>query len=181
MQTKAKKQNTIQSLVCSAVCLALCLVLPFFTGQIPQIGSMLCPMHIPVLLAGFLCGPWWGMAVGLVTPALRFVLFGMPPLMPVGLAMTFELAAYGLVAGLLYGVLPKRMYGVYASLFGAMLVGRFVWGVACVFIFGALDTEFTWAVFMTGAFLNAIPGIVLHILVIPAIVFALKKTTLLRN
>ena len=64
--------------------LALAMVLPFLTGQIPQIGNMLCPMHIPVLLCGFFCGPWYGGIVGGVAPLLRFVLFGMPPLFPTG-------------------------------------------------------------------------------------------------
>ena len=178
MQTQVKKQNMIQNLACSAVCLALCMLLPFLTGQIPQIGSMLCPMHIPVLLAGFLCGPWWAMAVGLVAPVLRFVLFGMPPLLPVGLAMTFELAAYGLTAGILYRVLPEKPSCVYGSLIGAMLAGRLVWGVASIFVYGALGNTFTWAVFVAGAFVNAIPGMILHIVVVPAIVFGLKKTAL---
>ena len=117
-----KHLNT-KSLVTAAVCLALCLVLPFLTGQIPQIGSALSPMHIPVLLAGFLCGPWWAMAVGAVAPLLRFFLFHKPPLYPTGLAMCFELAAYGLVSGLLYRALPKRVGNIYASLLAAMLAG----------------------------------------------------------
>ena len=95
----------VRDLTFAAICLALCMVLPFLTGQIPEVGSMLCPMHIPVLLAGFLCGPWWAMAVGAVAPLLRFFLFGMPPLFPTGLAMCFELAAYGLASGLLYRLL----------------------------------------------------------------------------
>ena len=49
------KQNT-KNLVLAAMFLAIGLVLPFFTGQIPQIGSMLLPMHLPVLLCGLLCG-----------------------------------------------------------------------------------------------------------------------------
>lgn len=53
-----------RNLVYAGAALALCLVLPFLTGQIPQIGSALCPMHIPVLLAGFLCGPWVGCGGG---------------------------------------------------------------------------------------------------------------------
>ena len=73
-----KNLNT-KPLITASVCLALCLVLPFLTGQIPQIGSALSPMHIPVLLAGFLCGPWWAMAVGAVAPLLRFFLFHTPP------------------------------------------------------------------------------------------------------
>ena len=100
--------KTAKKLVYSALCLALCMVLPFLTGQIPEIGSALSPMHIPVLLCGFICGGPWGMVVGLTAPLLRFALFGMPPLFPTGLAMAFELAAYGLFSGLLYKWLPKR-------------------------------------------------------------------------
>ena len=80
--------------------LALALVLPFLTGQLPQIGNMLCPMHLPVLLCGFLLGWPWGLAVGVTAPLLRSALFGMPPLYPVALAMCLELGCYGLVIGL---------------------------------------------------------------------------------
>lgn len=178
MQTQSKMNRTIRNLVFSSLCLGLCLVLPFFTGQIPQIGSMLCPMHIPVLLSGFLCGPWWAMTIGLLAPALRFALFSMPPLMPVGLAMTFELAAYGLAAGMLYRALPKKASCIYAALITAMLTGRIVWGIACLFIYGTMGNLFTWPLFLAGAFVNAIPGIIVHITIIPAIVLALKKTSL---
>ena len=98
----------LQQLVLAAVCLALCLVLPFLTGQIPEIGSMLSPMHIPVLLCGFLCGPAWAVVVGAVAPLLRFALFGMPPLFPTGAAMCFELLTYGVVSGALYRLLPAK-------------------------------------------------------------------------
>ena len=76
------KQKSLRRMILAAMFLALALVLPFFTGQIPQIGNALCPMHIPVLLCGFFCGPWYALAVGGIAPVLRFVLFGMPPLMP---------------------------------------------------------------------------------------------------
>ena len=122
----------IQKLVISAVCLALCMVLPFLTGQIPEIGSMLCPMHIPVLLCGFLCGPAWAAVVGAIAPLLRFVLFGMPPLFPTGAAMCVELATYGAVSGMLYRALPNKAVNVYVSLLGAMLAGRIVWGIVRV-------------------------------------------------
>ncbi len=98
----------IRKLTRAAICLALCMVLPFLTGQIPQIGSALSPMHIPVLLGGFLCGPGWAAAVGFVAPLLRFVLFGMPPIFPTGLAMSVELMVYGLVSGLLYALAALR-------------------------------------------------------------------------
>jgi riboflavin transporter FmnP len=179
MQTKLDTHNLLSRLVSAAVCLALCMVLPFLTGQIPQVGSMLCPMHIPVLLAGFLCGPWWALAVGAVAPALRYLLFGMPPLLPVGLGMTFELLAYGLVAGLLYRKLPKKNAFIYVSLIGAMIAGRIVWGVASMVIYGAMGNVFTWPIFVAGAVGNALPGIVLHIIVVPVLVMALKKAKIL--
>ncbi|MBQ9926211.1 MAG: ECF transporter S component, partial [Clostridia bacterium] len=78
----------IRRLTWSAIWLALALVLPFLTGQIPTVGSMLCPMHIPVLLCGFTCGWPWGVLVGFVAPPLRMVLFGMPPMM-VAIPMAF--------------------------------------------------------------------------------------------
>ena len=177
MQTKT--HQVILKLVYAAVCLALCMVLPFLTGQVPEIGSMLCPMHIPVLLAGFLCGPWWAMGVGFVAPALRFLLFGMPPLLPVGLPMMFELLAYGLAVGLLYRLLPRKPGFVYGSLIGGMIVGRIVWGAAAVVVYGVTGKAFTWAAFLAGAVLNAIPGIILHIVLIPVIVFALQKAKII--
>ena len=178
MQTNLKK-TTIRRMVWAAVCLALCMVLPFLTGQIPQIGSAISPMHIPVLLAGFICGPWWAMDVGAVSPLLRFALFGMPPIFPTGVAMCFELAAYGLVSGALYARLPKKTSNIYVSLIAAMLTGRVVWGIVRVVLSGVSGEPFTWAAFMAGAFLNAIPGIIIHILLIPIIVLALKKANLM--
>lgn len=172
-------KQLIRDLTYAALCLALALVLPFLTGQIPQVGSALCPMHIPVLLAGFLCGPWWAGAVGAAAPLLRFALFGMPPPLPTGLAMTFELLSYGVAAGLLYRLLPKKPVYVYVSLVGAMLIGRCVWGLAASVIFTALGSPFSWAIFAAGAFTNAIPGIVLHILLIPALVLALRRAKII--
>jgi riboflavin transporter FmnP len=165
----------VQKLVISAVCLALCLVLPFLTGQIPEIGSMLSPMHIPVLLCGFICGPAWAAVVGAIAPLLRFMLFGMPPLFPVGVAMCVELATYGAVSGVLYRLLARKPINVYVSLIAAMLAGRIVWGVVRVVLSGVSGAAFTWAAFMAGAFTQAIPGIILHIVLIPLIVLALQK------
>lgn len=173
-------KNNWKQMVTAALCLALCLVLPFLTGQIPQIGGALAPMHLPVLLAGFLCGPWWALAVGLIAPPLRFVLFGMPPF-PAYAAMAFELAAYGLVCGLLYRCLPKRTGSIYVSLVGAMLVGRGVWGIAMTILMGMKGSAFGWAAFVSGAFVNAIPGIIVQIVLIPILVMAMQKAGYFRD
>jgi thiamine transporter ThiT len=171
----------VRRLTYAALYLAIALVLPFITGQIPEIGSALCPMHIPALLCGFMCGWPWGLAVGLIAPLLRSVLFGMPPLYPTAIAMTFELAAYGALAGILYRLLPRRIWSVYVSLILAMLGGRIVWGAAEYLLLLARGTAFTPELFLAGAVLNAIPGIILHIVLIPVLVIALEKAGLALN
>ena len=168
----------VTKLVYAAMCLALALVLPFLTGQIPQIGSALCPMHLPVLLAGYLCGPWWGAAVGACAPLLRHLWLGMPPLVT-ALGMTFELCTYGLVVGLTYRILPKKLSGIYISLLCAMVCGRVVWGCAMMVIMGVTGSAFTWSAFLAGALLNAIPGIAVQLVLIPLLVKALHKAQII--
>lgn len=169
---------SLKKVITSGVCLALCMLLPFLTGQIPQIGSMLSPMHIPVLICGLACGWPYGLIVGLIAPILRSLLFGMPPLFPTATAMAFELAAYGAMSGLLYKLLPKKVIFLYASLVGAMLFGRIIWGIATMILLGITEGTFTFTAFLAGAFTNAIPGIICHILIIPPIVLGLKKARL---
>ena len=173
-----KKQST-RNLVFAALFLALGLVLPFLTAQIPQIGSMLLPMHLPVLLCGFVCGWPYGLLVGAVTPLLRSMLFSMPPLYPTAVAMAFELAAYGLLAGLFYKLLPKKPVYVYVSLILAMLGGRVVWGLVQMILMGLVAQPFTWQIFMAGAFGNALPGILVQLVLIPVIVLALRSAKLM--
>ena len=167
--------KSVRRLTYSALFLALALVLPFLTAQIPEIGNMLCPMHLPVLLCGFLCGPTYGLVVGFVSPLLRFLLFGVPPLIPKGISMCFELAVYGFVSGLLYRKLPRKKLSIYIALFGAMTSGRIVWGIARTLFFRLGSSEFGWEAFMAGAFLTAIPGIIVQIILIPVIVMALEE------
>ena len=156
--------------------LALAYVMPYLTGQVPQIGSMLCPMHIPVLLCGFFCGWPWGLVVGLVSPVMRSLLTaGYPPLFPTAVCMAFELAAYGAVAGLMHKLLPKKKPYVYISLLTAMVAGRLVWGVAMFIIMGIKGTGFTISQFFTATIVNALPGIVVQIVLIPVIVMLLDN------
>lgn len=170
------KQEQLKKLVISALLLAVGLVLPFLTGQIPQLGSMLLPLHLPVLICGFVCGWSWGLAVGFILPLFRSLLFGMPPMVPTALAMAFEMAAYGAVSGLLYRRLPKTTVNIYVALVGAMLVGRLVWGLVSIPLY-AIFTErsFALAAFWAGGFVNAWPGMVLQLVLVPVIVLALER------
>ena len=172
------KQKQTLRLTFSSVCLALCMVLPLLTGQIPEIGKRLSPMHIPVFLCGFLCGWPWGLAVGLISPLLRSALFGMPAIFPGACAMAFELAAYGFFSGLLYSKLPKTNKNIYVILLISMIAGRMVWGAARYILAGLSGSDFPFSAFLAGAVTNAIPGIILHIVLIPIIVMALKRAGL---
>lgn len=159
----------------AALCLALALLLPFISGQIPRVGNALCLIHIPIFLAGFLCGAPWGLAVGFIAPLLRSFLFHAPPLYPRAIAMAFELATYGFVAGALYRSFKKTKRGCYAALVIAMLSGRVVWGIMRYLLDGLGGSEFPFSAFIAGGFLEAIPGIILHLIIIPVLVSALEK------
>ncbi len=165
-------------LVLAGLFIALGLLMPFITGQVPGIGSRLLPMHIPVLLCGFVVGGPLGFVVGLVTPLLRSMLFGMPPAFPTAFVMAFELATYGYLAGVMYRFLPKKNISIYMSLLIAMIGGRVVWGLVSVFVHGFSGRLFTWQMFTAGAVINALPGIILQILIIPVIVLALRRAKL---
>ena len=175
-------KKTTLKMTLSGLFLALCMLLPLLTMQNPQLGSALSPMHIPVLLCGFVCGWPYGLAVGFIAPLLRFLLFGMPPIFPVGTAMAFELAAYGAFTGLLYKYLPKKIPYIYITLILSMIGGRAVWGAAmAVLSLASAKVDFTFAAFLTGAFVQALPGIILHIALIPLVVIALRKARLMAN
>ena len=178
---EAKRAQSTRKLTYAALFLALALVLPFLTGQIPEIGSMLSPMHIPVLLCGFVCGWPWGMAVGAIAPILRSLIFSMPRMYPTAVAMMFELAAYGALAGILYRLLPKKNWSIYVSLILSMLGGRIVWGLAQYVLMSLQKAPFTFAIFLSGAVTTAVPGIVLHIVLIPIVVMVLQRAQLILN
>ena len=177
-QSSVKQKITTKKLVLSAMFIALGLVLPFLT-QVPSLGNRFLPMHLPVLVAGFVCGGPLGMMIGFVTPLLRSLLFGMPPIYPTALAMSFELATFGLLTGVLYRKLPKGILYTYTSLLVAMIGGRAVWGVVSFILFTIAGNAFTWQIFFAGAVLNAIPGIIFQLIVVPMLVTAFEKAKLI--
>lgn len=172
-------RNQIRRLTLTAMFIALGYLLPFLTGQIPQFGTMLGPMHIPALLCGFVCGWQYGLVAGAIMPLLRSATLGRPYMFPDAVAMAFELAAYGCAAGLLYRALPKKIDFVYVALVLSMLIGRAVWGLASAVLMMGTENAFTTQTFLAGAFIKAWPGIVLHILVIPPVVLGLRRAKLM--
>lgn len=171
----------IQNMILAALMLALSWLMPFLALLNPAIAQVISPMHIPIFLCGFLCDLPWAALVGFIAPLLRSATSGMPALYPTALAMSFELATYGLMTSLLSRALPARPISTYIALIGAMLAGRAVWGAVSVVLYGLGGTPFTFQMFLSGAFINAAWGIAFHIAIIPPVVFALRRAGLARR
>lgn len=171
--------NKTKKLIITALCVTLGVVIPQALHFIPKAGMILLPMHIPILLCGILCGPILGMACGVITPILSSFITGMP--MPAFLPnMIVELLVYGLVAGLLYKIIRTKYYilNIYLSLIGSMVAGRIVYGILNALIFSV--GKYSISIWVTSMFITAIPGIVIQLILIPAIVVALKKAGFLK-
>ena len=166
----------------AAMFLSLGMLLPLFTGQIKEIGDSLLPMHIPVMLCGLLCGWQYGAAVGLILPFLRSVIFTMPPIYPNAVWMSFELATYGFVIGLMYSKIKKKnTFTLYLSLIVSMISGRIVWGVSKNILLGLGGKTFTVNMFFIGGIIDAVPGIILQLIIIPIIIKVIENCQSRKN
>lgn len=174
------ESKTAKNLIIALLNIALGLVLPVFICKIPNIGNKLLPIHIPVFLCALTAGWQYGLAVGFILPLLRSLMFGMPRMYPQAIAMAFEMAAYGLSLGLIYGKAKKQNIAVlYLSLISSMIIGRIIWGIAEIILLGIDGNSFTMNAFISGAFLNAIPGIILQLTAIPALMLIFDRTGVL--
>ena len=174
-----KKQTTKQMII-TALCIAMGLILPMAFHSIPNAGKIFLPMHIPVLICGLACGWQYGLICGILTPFLSSILTGMPPIAYLP-SMLCELAVYGLVSGILIHLIhtKKQYLDLYISLIIAMIAGRITMGMLNALIFQAGNYKFN--LWITGAFVTALPGIIIQLLIIPTIIFALKKSNLIER
>lgn len=166
--------HKIRDMIFCALCIAIGIVLPVLFHAIPNAGSILLPMHIPVLLCGLLCGPVYGLLCGILTPALSSLMTGMPPVFILP-SMICELAVYGLIAGLMkrYIHVKNDLVAAYIQLIIAMLAGRVVYGILNALIFSA--GSYSMEIFITAAFVTALPGIVIQLLFVPGMAVLLDK------
>lgn len=172
--------NKVKSLVITAMCIALCVVLPMVFHSFPNGGSIFCPMHIPVLLCGLACGWPWGLVAGLLGPVMSHILGGGMPPIAVLPGMMVECAVYGVTTGILlkYIHTGKNIADLYISLVCAMLLGRVLSGIVKALILAPGTT--TLAAWATASFVTALPGIILHLALIPILVTALTKARILQ-
>lgn len=172
------RNTTTRNIIFTALCIAIGLLLPQLVKFVPVAysGAVLLPMHIPVLVCGFLCGWRFGAVSGIVTPMLASLLTGMPPLFPNAVSMMFELAAYGLLTGLLYKLTNRK---IFLTLIGAMLGGRIVLGLVNALLFSIADNVYGLAIFISGAFITALPGIIIQLILVPIIIRSLERAKLI--
>ena len=150
--------------------LSLGIVLPLFTSQIKEIGDSLLPMHLPVMICGLICGWGYGALVGFCLPFVRSLIFSMPPIYPNAVWMAFELATYGFVIGFLYDKKQNKSTSwLYFSLVCSMIFGRIVWGIVKLVLLSVKGNGFTLNAFIMGGFIDALPGIILQLILIPVI------------
>ncbi|MBP7174709.1 MAG: ECF transporter S component [Thermoclostridium sp.] len=173
-----QKMSSVKRSIITAVCTALCVVLPMLFHSIPNAGSILSPMHIPVLLCGLICGWPFGLLCGLAGPLLSSLIAGMPPMAYLP-PMMIELGIYGLVCGLVMSVVrTKKLYAdLYISLVVSLIAGRIVAGLAKALIFAA--GKYSIAAWVTSYFVTCWPALVIQLVLIPTIVYALMQARLI--
>jgi len=168
----------VKKAIITAACIALCVVLPTAFHAIPNAGSILSPMHIPVLLCGMICGWPMGLLCGIAGPVMSSLITQMPSFAYLP-SMLVELAVYGLVTGLAMKIIRTgNLYAdLYINLLIGMLSGRVIAGICRALIFSG--GSYSMAAWVSSYFVTAWPGIVLHLILIPAIVIALEKARLI--
>ena len=166
----------IKNMVYIALFIAIGAVLPFLTGQIKEIGDSLLPMHFAVLTCGLLLGWKQGLTVGAILPIFRGICFGMPPIYPSGIWMTFELATYGFLSGFLYEKFGKgKITSLYFSLLISQICGRIVWGIAKTLILGFSGKSFMFSAFIAEGFVDALAGLIVQWTLIPIVIKTVEK------
>ena len=169
--------SNIKKLTLTAMFLSAGILLPFLFGQIPQIGSMLLPMHIPVFLCAFICGAQYAAPLAFILPLFRSLVFARPNLYPEAISIAFEMAVYAIVAGLIWKFSKrKNLLSIYISMLPAMIVGRFARCIIQIALLSLGNIPFTFPALLTGIVIAGIPGIILQLIIIPAFILIIKKS-----
>lgn len=171
-----QKMSSVKRICIAAICVALCYLLPVVLHPL-GLGTLISPMHIPVLLCGIVCGAGYGLLCGILGPALSSVLSSMPPASML-MSMIPELAVYGLVTGLCMRFIRTKHLSadLYIALSVAMVLGRIAGGIAKAFVYMGGGKSFTLALWVSSYFVGTLPGIITHLILIPLLVLTLMKT-----
>lgn len=170
---------SIKKITYGGLLIAAAVLLPqvFHLTGVAQAGKVFLPMHIPVLLGGFVLGPVFGLFIGIISPLISCLITGMPDMQRV-LFMVFELAGYGFISGLFYETLGfrKRKFGIYISLISAMIAGRLVYGFSLFAAGSLLGLEGFSFFMMIGAVVTGVWGIIIQLVFLPSVVYGLERS-----
>lgn len=166
------KKTKSREIVLSGLFIALGLLVPMAFHAIGGTGPVFLPMHLPVLIGGFILSPVFALMVGVLTPLISSVLTGMPVLMPMAFIMMVELGIYGLAVSLL----KEKGINNVTTLISAMILGRISAGIMVSILVGLIGIRFAPPVtFLIGAVTTGIPGIMIQLIFIPILLAAVKK------
>lgn len=169
----------INQITAGGVFIAFAIIVPqlFHLTGVPQSGQVFLPMHIPVLLSGFVIGPVFGLFVGMISPIISSLMTGMPDMARLPF-MVIELATYGLASGAIYHFLrlKNRKFSTYLSLIGAMICGRIVYAFSLLIAANILQLKVGAPSVVITAIVTGAVGILIQIVMIPPLVYLLEKS-----
>lgn len=172
--------KSTRTIVLTGLLIGIGCVLPPVIRMIPNGGVLFSPMHIPAFLAGLTLGPVSGLIVGILCPILNTFLFGMPQGVTL-FAMCVELPVYGVVTGFLLHRWAKKddLLHVELAIIIAMILGRIAGGLMQSLILGM--GTYNFSIWVSSYFIATSPAIVCHLILLPAVYFALKKARIVKK
>ena len=172
-------RNYVKKLVIAGLLLAIGVIIPYIFHMTGIAGTIFLPMHIPVLLGGFLLPPPLAFILGALTPLLNSLVSGMPALFPMAIIMMIELGFYGLITSLLYRKLrlPSILTLIISMIVGRLMAGLMVFLLA-IFFSGDLAPAFLDPIaFMITGLATGLPGIIIQLILIPTLIYSIMKYT----
>ena len=174
---------TFKTLV-SAGLIALAVILPQLVHlALGQPGGVKwLPMYLPVLIGGCLLGAKWGLAVGVLSPFVSFLIttaMGNPmPAAPRLPFMMAELAVFALVSGLFTKKIAANGLWAFPAAILAQICGR----AAFLLLVAATQsmTQFTPAM-IWGQIKTGFVGLAVQAVLVPVIIIALRKLLIKDN
>ena len=163
---------TTKELVLSGLLLASGIIIPMIFHIFGMTGPIALPMHIPVLIGGLLLPPQLAFALGIITPITSGLLTGMPVMFPMAIIMALELGIYGLTASL---AARKFKLSIFPALIISMIAGRIAAGLTVALLVQLFGLKMNPLIFIQGAIITGIPGIIIQLIFIPALIHAIKS------
>ena len=163
---------TTKELVLSGLLLASGIILPMIFHMFGMTGPVVLPMHIPVLLGGFLLPPTMAFMLGIITPVISGLLTGMPVMFPMAVIMAAEVGVYGITASL---STSKLKLSLIPSLIISMIAGRIAAGLTVAVLVRFFGIKMNPVTYVTGAIVTGIPGIIIQLIFIPTLVYAINR------